>query len=84
MQSRNWGAGKDANGGHAHGLSIGDFVMWNVFVGVGGEGEVTRDQFIETFGEAPEDMFGEDWENILEEFDSQAAHEMFGVGMMGL
>lgn len=45
---------------------------------------MTREQFIETFGESPEDMFGEDWENILQEFDAQSANEMFGVGMMGL
>ena len=33
---------------------------------------MTRKQFISLFGENPEDMFGPDWENELEELVNEA------------
>ena len=29
----------------------------------------TKEKFIKEFGEDPEDMFGADWENYVEEYD---------------
>ena len=33
---------------------------------------MTREEFIEKVGELPEDMFGGDWENILEGLSEEA------------
>ena len=49
---------------------------------------MTREQFIKATGEDPEDMFGPDWEAILEEFSpgswgQEESHETFG-GCVGV
>ena len=32
---------------------------------------MTKREFIDLFGEDPEDMFGPDWKNLIEEFTEQ-------------
>ena len=39
---------------------------------------MTKKQFIELTGEDPEDMFGPDWKNELEELQEENKHEDSG------
>lgn len=44
---------------------------------------MTKQEFIDLFGEDPEDMFGPDWENELAEWDEDESHQRFG-GCVGV
>ena len=44
---------------------------------------MTKEQFIEKFGEDPVDILGEDWQNYLDDYLHQQGQEEFGMEYEG-